>query len=282
VGGRVDCHLLEPRPSAALHVAAALGRGASAVETLDQVVADLLELGHVRDVALGTKQGMGGLTGLAGITGVGRQLRLEARDLAAELPAAEPLVGRDVGNLGVRSVGVLTGLSADRLGARARRVDRPRQVARVDPVLPGAIDGVRRQPLQIGGAGRILGDEGPQPVSGCDQPLVLEPPVHRARRVHVHPSPARELANAGQPVSGSELTAGDQDPQPPSELRAQGQVVGTGQIRRPAGRGGHGLGGLCHCTSTLAHSLADEPPLVASADREDRPPAARSDRRPRA
>jgi hypothetical protein len=67
---RVGRHLLEPLPCAALRVAAALRHRARSVETLDQIVADLLELGHVRDVALGAKQRMGGLAGLAGIGGV--------------------------------------------------------------------------------------------------------------------------------------------------------------------------------------------------------------------
>jgi hypothetical protein len=196
VGSWVGRHLLEPRAGTPLHVSPPLGRRAGAVEALDQVVADLLELGHVRDVALGTKQRMRGLTGLAGIAGIGGELRLEARDLAAKLPPSEPLVGLDIGNLGARNVNVVGGL-CDRLGARARRVDRPRQVTGVDPVLASLLNGVRCQPFQIGRSRRIVGDEGPEAVARGDQTLILEPAIDRAGRIHVHAGTAGELPYTG-------------------------------------------------------------------------------------
>jgi hypothetical protein len=55
VRGRVRGHLLEAPASATLAVAAPLRSRAGAVEALDQVVADPLELDHVGHVALGAK-----------------------------------------------------------------------------------------------------------------------------------------------------------------------------------------------------------------------------------
>jgi hypothetical protein len=94
-------HLLEPRAGARLAVCAASRSRASAVEPLDQVVADLLQLGHVGDVALGAKEGMRRLAGLSRVGGISGELRLEVRDLAAKLLASDSLVGLDGRHLGL-------------------------------------------------------------------------------------------------------------------------------------------------------------------------------------
>src|SRR5215211_3953503 len=78
VGGRIGRHLLEPGAGATLAIAPALGGRAGAVEALDQVVADLLELGHAGHVPLGPKERMGGLAGLSRVRRVGGELSLEA------------------------------------------------------------------------------------------------------------------------------------------------------------------------------------------------------------
>jgi hypothetical protein len=145
VSGGVGRHLLEPRAGAALTLAASLRRRPRSVEPLDQVVADLLELGHVRDVALRAKQWMGGLARLAGVAGVGGQLRLETGDLAAELLPADALVGDDLGQVRLRRRELLAGLARGGAG----RVDRPRQVARIDAVLAGVLDRLGGEALEI-------------------------------------------------------------------------------------------------------------------------------------
>jgi hypothetical protein len=69
-------------------------------------------------------------------------------------------------------------------------------------------------------------------VAGDDQSVVLEAPVHRARGVDVDPGGPGELADAGKSVTRSQLTAGDQDPKPPSELRADRKIVRAGEAER--------------------------------------------------
>jgi hypothetical protein len=140
VRGGVGGHLLEPGAGATLTTSPLGLGGAGTVETLDQIVADRLELGHVRHVALGSKERMGGLPGLAGVGRVGGELRREVRDLATQLPAAEPLVALGREHLG-------PGLARQHIGARG--VDRAREIARIDAALAGALDGLGCQALQI-------------------------------------------------------------------------------------------------------------------------------------
>jgi hypothetical protein len=245
VRGRIGRHLLEPGPGAALARASSLGGFAGALEALDQVVADALELGHVGDVALGPKQGMGGLTRLARVRRIGRELSLQARDLAAKLLTAEPLVAlhrRHVG-LGRRREG--RRIDRELLGPGG--VDRTCQVAWIDAALPGAVHGVGGQPLEVRGAGCVLGHERAQAVAGRDQPVLHQAAVDRARGVDVHPGAARELADARKPVPGAELAARDQDPEPPRELSAKRQIVGPGEIGCLAERDIRcRFGGVCH------------------------------------
>jgi hypothetical protein len=193
VRGGIGRHLLEPRACPQLALPAALGRRARPIQALDQVVADLFELGHVRYVALGAKQGVGGLPGLARVARVGGQMRLEAGDLAAELLATHSLVGRDLGHLGLRWDELLTEITR----TRAARIDRPRQVARVDAVFTGVLDRLRGEALQVRRAGSILRDERPEAVARGDQAVVHQPPVDRPGGVDVHPGPAGQLAYAG-------------------------------------------------------------------------------------
>jgi hypothetical protein len=210
VRGRIDRHLLQPGAGAPLAIAAALGGRAGAVETLDQVVSDLFELGHVRHMALGPKKRMGGLAGLAGVCRVGGELSLETRDLAAKLLSTEALVALNRGHLRLLSAVHGGRIALEPLGAGG--VDRPREVARIDPALPGAVHGLRGEPLEIRRAGGILGDERPEPVAGGDEPVLHQPVVDRPSGVDVDAGAGRELANAGQPVAGTELTARDQHP----------------------------------------------------------------------
>jgi hypothetical protein len=232
VGRRIGGHLLEPGASPALMTGPLGLGGAGAVETLDQIVPDRLELGHVRHVALGAEQGVRRFPGLSGVGRVRGELCLEVRDLAPELPAAEAFVALDTGRLGLGDARKLG------LEVRARRVDGPREVPRVDPAFARALDRLGGQALEIRRAARVGGDEGPEPVPRGDQPFVLEPAIHRACGVDVDAGAARKLADPGQPVAGSELAARDQDAKSPGELRSQRKVVGTGQIRCEAGGGG--------------------------------------------
>jgi len=101
VGGGIGSHLLEPRPGAPLVLGSPSLRGAGAIEALDQVVANLLQLGHVGHVPLGAEKGMCGFPGLSRIGGICRELCLEVGDLTAELLAPEPLVGFDGRHLGL-------------------------------------------------------------------------------------------------------------------------------------------------------------------------------------
>src|SRR4051794_35130114 len=145
VRGRISRHLLEPSAGAPLLIASPLRRGPGAVQALDQVVADSLELGHVRDVALGAKQRMSGLAGLARIGGVRGQLRFEPGDLTSKLLATRALVGRDIRNLGLHGARLLDGF----LAAAARRVDRPGEIAWIDSVLSGILDRLSGKALQV-------------------------------------------------------------------------------------------------------------------------------------
>jgi hypothetical protein len=218
VRGWVGRHLLESPAGAALAVGPA-GRGRpSAVETLDQIVADLLQLGHVRDVSLGAEEGMRRLAGLPRVGGIRGELRLEVGDLAAKLLAPEPLVGLDRRHLGLWRLYGQTG---------AGGVDRPREVPRVDAALPGALHGLGREALQVRRAAGVLGHEGAEAVTRRDQTVILEPAVDGARGVDVDAGAARELAHAREPVAGAELAACDQHPQPPGELSAERKVVGA-------------------------------------------------------
>src|SRR4051794_3410568 len=196
VRGRISRHLLEPSAGAPLLIASPLRRCPGAVQALDQVVADSLELGHVRDVPLGAKQRMSGLAGLARVGRIRGQLRFEPGDLTSKLLATRTLVGCDVGNLRLRSLCALPGVRAERLRGRACRVNRACEIAWIDSVLSRILDRLSGKALQVWRSWRVIRDERPQAVTRGDQPFVLQPPVHRARRVHVHAGPARELADA--------------------------------------------------------------------------------------
>ncbi len=156
--GGIGRHLLEPRPRPPLPLAASLRGSAGPVQALDQLVADPFQLGHVGDVTLWAKQGMGRLAWLAGVARVGGELRLQAGDLAPELLPPGPLVGGHLGYLRRLWNEPFAGLA----GGRAGRVDRPRQVARIDAMLVGALDRLRSQALEVRRAWGVLGHEGPQ------------------------------------------------------------------------------------------------------------------------
>jgi hypothetical protein len=101
----VGSHLLEPGARATLAIGPTRGGRTGAVEALDQVVTDLLQLGHVWDVPLGAEEGMGGLAGLSRVGGIGGELCLEVRDLAAQLLPPEPLIALDGRHLGALAPG---------------------------------------------------------------------------------------------------------------------------------------------------------------------------------
>jgi hypothetical protein len=245
VGSRIGRHVLEPAACAALTGAAALGSRPGALQPFDQVVPDLLELGHVRHVALRAQEGVGWLAGLSRIARIGGELRLQARDLATELPAAEALIARDLRDVGCGG-GWLRRHLLERSGCVARGVDGPCQVARIDAAVPRAIDRLRREALQVGIARGVVGHEGAEPVPRGDQPLLLEAPVHGPRGVDVDSGAGRELPHPGETVAGRELAARDQNSQPPGELCAQREVVGTREVGRPERRLLDWLRGLCH------------------------------------
>jgi hypothetical protein len=237
VGGRLVSHPLPPGASLELALAATVGRLASALQALHQLVARALELGHVGNVPLGAKERVGGLARLPRLR-VGGELGLEAGDLAPQLPPAEPLVAVDLRDRVPRHVE--TEPIGERFDARAPRpaggVDGARHVAGVDAVRPGAVGSLGREAFEVRGHGGALGDERAEAVTGDDQPVLLEPPVHGPGRVDVDAGAAGELADAGKPVTRAELPARDQHPQPPSELRAEWKVVGSGEIGGELGR----------------------------------------------
>lgn len=158
-------HLLERRAGPALALAAALGGGTGALQPIDQVVADRLELGHVGDVALRAKQRMGGLAGLSRVARIGGELGLQPRDLAAQLPPAEPLVSLDVGHLGIPRPRGLAPITLQCAGAGARGVDRARQVSWIHAIVPGALHRFGRQALEVRRAWGIVGNEGAEAVT---------------------------------------------------------------------------------------------------------------------
>jgi hypothetical protein len=221
VRGGIGRHVLEPVAGAALAVAAPLGDRPGALQALDQVVPDLLQLGHVRHVALRPQQGVRRLAGLSRIGRIGGELRLQTRDLTAELPAAKALVAGDVGDLGGGASRLRRQLW-ERFGRVARRVDGPRQVARVDAAVSRALHRLSGEALQVGGARGVVGDEGAEPVPRGDQALLLQTPVDGSRGVDVDFGADGELAHPGQAIARRQLAARDQHAQPPRELRAQG------------------------------------------------------------
>ena len=242
MGGRLAGHSLPPGVSLELALAATVRRFASALQALHQLVARALELGHVGNVALGAKERVGGLARLPRLR-IGGELCLEAGDLAPQLPPAGPLVGVDLRERGPGRVEIeLVGARFERFDAPGPRsaggVDGPRQVAGVDAVRRGAVRSLRRQSLEVGGHAGVLGDERTEAVPGDDQAVLLEPAVDGPGRVDVDAGAAGELADARKPVARTELPARDQHSQPPGELRAQGQVVGSGEIRGELGRSG--------------------------------------------
>jgi hypothetical protein len=211
VRGGVRGHLLEPGAGAALAVAAA-GRGnAGPLQTLDQVVANLLELRHVGHMPLRPQQRMGWLAGLSRVGGIGGELGLELGDLAAKLPAPQPLVAANLGKLrvgGLRRGGRQIDFGRSLDGACG--VDRAREIAGIDSGFPGALDGVGRQALQVRGVAGALGDERAEPVPRVDQAVLDQAAVHGACGVDVDAGPGRELADARKPVPRRELLARDQ------------------------------------------------------------------------
>jgi hypothetical protein len=200
-----------------------------------ELVANSLELRHVRHVSLGEQERVRGLVRPARLR-VARELRLQASDLAAKLPAPGPLVDLRVRKVGGRRgrLGFQHRLRGD-AERRARSVDRPREVARIDPTLAGAFGCLGSQALEAGVDRGVIGHERAQAVPGGDQPLLLEAPVHGAGGVHVHPGASRQLPYARQAIPRLQLPAGDQHPQAPRELRAQRQIVHPRQV---GGQGG--------------------------------------------
>jgi hypothetical protein len=96
----IGSHLLESRARATLAIGPACGGRTGAVQALDEVIPDLLQLGHVGDVPRGAQEGMRGFAGLSRVGGIGGELCLEVRDLPAQLLPAEPLVAFDGRHLG--------------------------------------------------------------------------------------------------------------------------------------------------------------------------------------
>ena len=140
MSGGIGRHLLEPSARAALAVGPASLGGTSAVEALDQVVANLLQLGHVGHVSLGAEEGVCRLARLTRVGRIGGELRLEAGDLAAKLLAPDSFVGLDGRHAGLALLGRYVG---------AGGIDGPRQIPGIDTLLARAVDSLGREPLEV-------------------------------------------------------------------------------------------------------------------------------------
>jgi hypothetical protein len=250
VRGGIGPHPLQARACPPLALPAAFRGLAGVLKAAHQLVADSFELRHIGHVALGEEQRVRGLVRPAGLR-IARELRLQATDLTAKLAPAGPLIGlrlREIGGLR-RRLGLERRLRREPR-RRARGVDRPRQLTRINAARAGPLHRFCGQVLEVRVDGRVVRDEGAETVPGGDQPLLLEAPVDGAGRVDVHSGAARQLAHARQAVARPKLPAGDQHPQAPRELRAQRQVIHPRQIGGERGgrrlRRIRGLYRLCH------------------------------------
>ena len=92
MGGGIVDHLVEVGPGAPLLDPALLGQRPCSLEPLDQLIAYLLQLGEVGDVALGPQQRMARLDRSAHLGRIGGELALEPADLPAKLLPRWPLL----------------------------------------------------------------------------------------------------------------------------------------------------------------------------------------------
>ena len=183
-------------------------------QAVDQLRAGSLELLDADDPAdrlRGLDPGRG--RGVRVVPGVRGELGLKPADLLAQgAPQSRiPELGVELGEGVGRQLGRFVG--------RRRRVDRRRQLARVDAGLTGVGDRRRGDSAELAQFARRLRHIRAATVLGGDQPVVLETPVDGTRGVDVDPGEPRELADARQPVARTQRPAGDHAPELPGELR---------------------------------------------------------------
>jgi len=254
-------HVLHVRAAALLADAAALGLAAKAGEALDQLVAGALQLldarhpsdRHRRCDSLGSRPA-------PVVPRVGGELGLDPGDLRAQLAAK----GRCAGVGVQRGKGGIGKAAATR--GSARRPDGRGELGEVDAGVPGVLDRLFGDLVDLPQLSGALGHVGAATVLGGDQLLMFERQIGGASRVHVDPGELGQLADAGQPVPAAQGPAHDHRPQLPAQLRADGQlgiavdrevdhrgalelVLGQRQL---AQRGVGGARQLCHYRDTVS------------------------------
>ncbi len=215
MGGGVVDHLLAVSAKPLLAGAAALRRPAQSRQPVDQGVArplQVLDRGQPtdRDRRLHVPSGVGP----AIVPGVGGELGLEPRDLAAQLAAEDRRAG-----LGVE-LRQRRGWQRRTHPGRPGRPDALRELVAFDPEVAGPLERSSDEGVERRGIRPRRGDVGSTAVLGRDRPLVLERYVDGAGGVHVDPGESGELADAGQTIAGAQGPAGDHRPQLPDELSA--------------------------------------------------------------
>jgi hypothetical protein len=137
VPGRIGEHRLEALAGRALALAFVLCGRAGPLETLDEVVAQALQVGEADDAPLRCPFRRG-----SGMRRIGGEAPFESRDLIAQGAARGPFVS----TLERRDLGDLEGGGRGRQVA-ASRVEDAGQVTGVDPLVPGRRRGRRGELL---------------------------------------------------------------------------------------------------------------------------------------
>ncbi len=119
-----------------------------------------------------------------------------------------------------------------------------RDVARVHARCRCRVDRLGGDALDLHRAAGTVGDEAAAAVASRHQPVGLELRVRGANGVDVDPGPFGEVADARQALARSEPAGGDQRPQAPAELDADGEIVGMVGLEWGGER-------LCHLTHTV-------------------------------
>ena len=207
----VSDHLLDLVAGLALPALAARVGLPHPRDPLEELVARCLELGHPGDPPA-VVRALLGRGGRLQVARVGGELGLEAADLAAQLAPGAALVGV-AGD--VRERGGGDGVQGDR------------ELTGLDALLARPLQRLADQLAQLAGDGRAVRDEGPGALPRGDQLLLLQPAVDRADGVDVDPAALRQVADAGQPLTGARLAGPDEGSELPQKLRPNRQLGGV-------------------------------------------------------
>jgi hypothetical protein len=217
---RVGEHLLQLRPRGFLALPALLGRRARPGEAADELVTNRLELVHVDEVRTRPSASR---SPLPGELRVGRELRLEPRDLTAEGVAGGARVGLGERLQPVEDLGAIEP-QAEPVRS-ASRVEGAGELPCVDPLSERVPGYLRRELLERRGDRGAWSDERPESLPGDRKALVLQPVVDGARGIDIDASAGGESPNARELLRRAERAALDHRSHPPPEGCSDREIV---------------------------------------------------------